>query len=273
MIVTEQRFYMATDAHLMAMDRQTKATLWKTPSTCADELILAGDVLFAGGADKVMAVETATGKAAWFGTVEGAAKGLAVAGGRLLVSTDKGVIYSFAPQAPAQPATIDEPAARIPLPDAPHGDLFARAAEAILKQTGIRRGFCLVYGCETGQLAWELAKRTELMIYAVSPDAQKVAAARAALDAAGLHGSRVCVEQWPLDKLPYSDYFANLVVSETALLSGQWPGDPAQLVRMVKPLGGTIMVGQPDAVPGRRYGVERRDRASGSPSQRWQAAS
>ncbi len=106
MIVTEQRFYMATDAHLIAMDRQTKATLWKTPSTCADELILAGDMLFAGGADKVMAVETATGKAAWFGTVEGAAKGLAVAGGRLLVSTDKGVIYSFATTRP-RPAGDD----------------------------------------------------------------------------------------------------------------------------------------------------------------------
>ena len=249
MIVTEQRFYLATDAHLIAMDRQTKATLWKTPSTCADELILAGNVLFAGGADQVMAVDADTGKAAWFGTVEGVAKGLAVASGRLLVSTDKGRIYSFASAAPAQPATIDEPAAENPFAGAPHGDLFARAAESILKQTGIQRGFCLVYGCETGQLAWELAKRTELMIYAVSPDAQKVAAARAALDAAGLHGSRVCVEQWPLDKLPYSDYFANLVVSETALLSGQWPGDTAQLVRMVKPLGGTILVGQPDSAP------------------------
>lgn len=249
MIVTEQRYYMATDAYLMAMDRQTKATLWKTPSACADELILAGDVLFAGGADKVVAVETATGKAAWFGTVEGAAKGLAVAGGRLLVSTDKGVIYSFVPQAAAQPATIEEPVQENPFAGSPYGGLFARAAETILKQTGIQRGFCLVYGCETGQLAWELAKRTELMIYAVSPDAAKVAAARAALDAAGLHGSRVCVEQWPLDKLPYSDYFANLVVSETALLHGQWPGDPAQLARMVKPLGGTIMLGQPEAAP------------------------
>jgi outer membrane protein assembly factor BamB len=212
-------------------------------------LILAGNVLFAGGADQVMAVEADTGKTAWFETVEGAAKGLAVAGGRLLVSTDKGRIYSFASAAPAPPTTIDEPATDNPFAGAPHGELFARAAESILKQTEIRRGFCLVYGCETGQLAWELAKRTELMIYAVSPDAQKVAAARAALDAAGLHGSRVCVEHWPLDQLPYSDYFANLVVSETALLSGQWPGDTAQLVRMVKPLGGTIMVGQPDAAP------------------------
>jgi len=249
MIVTEQRFYMATDTHLIAMDRKSKATLWKTPSTCAEELILAGGVLFAGGTDRVAAIAADTGETVWFGDVEGAAKGLAVAGGRLLVSTDRGLIYSFAPQGPAVPATIDEPAVEQPFATAPHGDLFARAAETILQQTGIQRGFCLVYGCETGQLAWELARRTELMIYAVSPDAEKVAAAQAALDAAGLHGSRVCVEQWPLEALPYADYFANLVISETAVLTGQWPGNPADLVRMVKPLGGTIMIGQPDAAP------------------------
>ena len=249
MIVTDQRFYMATDTHLIAMDRQSKATLWKTPSACAEELILAADVLFAGGEDRVMAVAADSGKTLWFGDVVGAAKGLAVAGGRLLVSTDKGLIYSFAPQAPAGAATITEPAVENPFAGAPHGDLFARAADAILEETDIKRGFCLVYGCETGQLAWELARRTELMIYAVSPDADKVQAARAALDAAGLHGSRVSVEQWPLDNLPYSDYFANLIVSETAILSGRWPGDPADVARMVKPLGGTLMIGQPDSPP------------------------
>ena len=116
MIVTEQRFYLATDAHLIAMDRQTKATLWKTPSTCADELILAGNVLFAGGADQVMAVEADTGKAAWFGTVEGVAKGLAVAGGRLLVSTDKGRIYSFASAAPPSRRRSTSRRPTIPLP-------------------------------------------------------------------------------------------------------------------------------------------------------------
>jgi len=144
--------------------------------------------------------------------------------------------------------TVEEPVDESPFTESPHAEMFALAAEAILAQTGVRRGYCLVLGCETGGLAWELAKRSELNVYAVSPDADRVAAARDALDAAGVYGKRVSVEQWPLDEIPYSDYFANLIVSETAMLTGQWPGNPAKLPRMLKPLGGTVMIGQPAAV-------------------------
>lgn len=245
MIVTDATFYVVTDTELMAMDRKSKTTTWKTPCSCADELILAGDTLIAGGAGQVMAIDAARGQVRWTVEVDGAAKGLAVANGRLLVSTDKGTIYSFGAEGMPQHGNVQEPAKDDPLADSPYGKMFAAAADAIVAQTGVRRGYCLVWGCETGGLALELAKRTELMIYAVSPDAEKVAVARKALDAAGVYGARVCVEQWPLDDISYSDYFANLVVSETTMLTGRLPEDPGKLMRMVKPLGGTVMLGQP----------------------------
>jgi len=245
MIVTDPTFYVATDTELMAMDRKTRATVWKTSCSCADELILAGDTLIAGGAGRVLAIDAAKGDVRWNATVDGAAKGLAVAGGRLLVSTDKGNIYCFGAESAAKHGNVQEPADSDTFAKSPFAETFATAAQTILEQTDVRRGYCLVWGCETGGLALELAKRSELMIYAVSPDAEKVAAARKALDAAGVYGARVCVEQWPLDDIPYSDYFANLVVSETAMVTGQFPGDPGKLTRMVKPLGGTVMIGQP----------------------------
>ncbi len=61
----------------------------------------------------------------------------------------------------------------------------------------------------------------------------------AALDAAGLYGARVVIEHGELSQVPFSDYFANLIVSEDALVSGQMPGDAAEAFRMLKPLGGT----------------------------------
>jgi len=245
MIVTDATFYVATEKELMAMDRKSRATVWKTPCSCADELILAGDALIAGGVGRVMAVDAAGGKVLWNAEVDGAAKGLAVANGRLLVGTDNGTIYGFGAKGMPQHGSVQEPANDAPLADSPFGETFAAAAQAIVAQTDVRRGYCLVWGCETGGLALKLAKRTELIIYAVSPDAAKVAAARKMLDAAGIYGARVCVERWPLDDIPYSDYFANLVVSETAVLTGQLPGDPGKLMRMVKPVGGTVMIGQP----------------------------
>ncbi len=231
---------------LKTAERELARTVrWEVPCRPGEALILAGDVLVAGGPGQVQAIDGASGKPLWTGKVEGIAKGLAVAGGRLLVSTDTGNIYSFGGDGSQRHGTVAPPIEADPYKDSPPAPLVRQAAETILGETGIRRGYCLVLDCETGQLALELARRSELMIYAVSPDAAKVAAARRALDAAGVYGTRVSVEQWPAGKLPYSDYFANLVVSEAAVAKGSLPAEPAELFRVLKPLGGTAFVGQP----------------------------
>ncbi len=69
---------------------------WKVACDCPLALVLAGKTLYAGGAEKVTAYNTATGRAIWSGAVTGNAYGLAVANGRLFVSTDLGTIHSFA---------------------------------------------------------------------------------------------------------------------------------------------------------------------------------
>ena len=69
--------------------------LWKIAGDCPHDLILAGKTLFAGGDDRVAAFDTTTGKMLWSAAVTGKAHGLAVANGRLLVSTDCGTIHSF----------------------------------------------------------------------------------------------------------------------------------------------------------------------------------
>lgn len=68
---------------------------WKTDTHLADALVLAGDLLFAGGDGEVAAYDVATGKRAWSFAVDGKALGLAVAGGRLIVGTSRGKIIAF----------------------------------------------------------------------------------------------------------------------------------------------------------------------------------
>ena len=60
-------------------------------------MILAGDVLFAGGTNKVIAYSTTNGNELWRRAVDGRARGLAAADGRLFVSTDTGSILMFGP--------------------------------------------------------------------------------------------------------------------------------------------------------------------------------
>lgn len=219
---------------------KSESTHWSTPVTAHDALIGSRNMLFAGGENIVAGVDTGTGAKTWRAEVEGRAAGLALSEGNLLVSTDAGSIYCFGTAAPdaKEPA---EPAGPL-FPENEHSAALLEAADAILGKTKTRKGYCLVLGLETGQLAYELARRTEMKIVAVEPDAAKVQAAREALARAGYYGKRVSVIQAGFDRLPLSNYFANIVVSEPGILGRPIPGRPEDVARMVRPLGGTVIL-------------------------------
>ncbi|HIE51018.1 MAG TPA: methyltransferase domain-containing protein [Armatimonadetes bacterium] len=219
---------------------------WRRPSECPDALILAGGVLFAGGPNKVMAVDATTGEELWHGEVSGRTVGLAAAGGRLFASTDRGAIYCFRPGRPSAAKYLLERVDPEPYPQDRLSPVYEAVAERIVRETGVTKGYCLVLGCGTGRLALELAKRTDLIIYGIEPDGGKVERAKAALEAAGLYGARVTVERGSLSDLPYSDYFANLIVSDDLLVSGRLRGSAKELFRVLKPCGGVAYLGQPE---------------------------
>ncbi len=231
----------------LVMDQSTG---WRRPSDCTEFLIMAGRILFAGGDGKVQAVDSTDGKLLWEAPVDGKARGLTVANGRLYVSTDTGAIHCFGAQGSELIGAIEQPETDEPFPKDKLSRLCAEAADTIVRESGVKRGFALVLGVGTGRLAYELAKRTNLVIYAIDPNAQKVQAAREALDRAGVYGDRVVVDRGPLDKLPYSDYFANLVVSEKALVSGLGGMSAKEVLRVLKPCGGVAMIGQPEGGSG-----------------------
>jgi len=176
--------------------------------------------------------------------VDGNAYGLAVADGRLYVGTDKGVIHCFGsgPDGPPrriEPAVVEEPYPR----DALTG-LYDAAAEAIVRISGADRGYCVVLSAGNGRLAWELANRTELRIVCIEPDKDLAEAARIALDAAGLYGSRVTVHTGSGERLPVPTYCANLIVCDDVAVSGRLPKFVPELMRILKPCGGKVLIGQ-----------------------------
>ncbi len=224
-------------------EQVTSVTRWKRPCLQHNTMALAGQTLFLGGDDALASADPSTGAELWKAPVNGRVCGLAVANGRLFASLDIGAILCFAPQQ----ATPRETRLAVAPPAPEQQDSgIGHAAEQILKASGVSQGFCLVYGCGTGRLAMELAQRSELLIVGVDPDAQRVAEARTLLTAAGLYGTRVTVQQGEFGKLPYANYFANLIVSERILASGKPEGVPAELQRMLKPCGGALCLGGGD---------------------------
>ncbi|MDP2897563.1 MAG: PQQ-binding-like beta-propeller repeat protein [bacterium] len=247
---------------MVALDEKRKKledslVKWRRPYEDGISTVLAGSTLFVGGKGNVAALDSTTGKEVWRHDVPGTASGLAVAAGCLFVSTDRGTIHCFGEAEVAAPRTVKPSVVVQPYPDDKVGSICAQAAELIVKETSVEKGYCLVLGCGTGRLAFELAKRTSLQIIGIDPDEENVRAARRNLSAASLYGTRVSVQQGSLSRLPYSDYFANLIVSETALLSGKPPGSAKEVFRVLRPCGGVAFFGQleKDGEGGRRANV------------------
>jgi outer membrane protein assembly factor BamB len=196
---------------------------------------MAGGVLFTGGDSEIAALSAEDGTVIWKGPVEGKAYGLSAMNGGLFVSTDEGRIHCFRHGArdSAKVVTAETDVNSIQS-DSPR-QRHAEAAELMVEKTGIERGYCLVLDGSRGKLACELARRSELKIICFEDGADDVAAARNAIDEAGLYG-KVVVHHGDPAALPYTDYFANLVVSD-GRLSG-FSADEA--LRVLRPSGGVF---------------------------------
>ncbi len=218
-----------------------------TQSTNDDAALLAsGKHVFVGGEGTVTAYNRETGDSVWQAKVDGSARGLVVANGHLLVSTTAGHVHVFATGGVGEVAR-HAPGNNGAHPFAGHekASHYETAAKQILEATSIDRGFCMVAGNEEGQLAYQLAKNSHLQVYAIEPDAEKVAAARTAIAKSGLYGSRITILQGDPSNAPFSNYFANLVVSDTLMRYGKANFDWSKVARHIKPLGGVLCLGQP----------------------------
>ena len=222
---------------------------WQIECPADSAIMVAGKNVVVGGKDRVMVYAAEDGKQAWQAATDGETRGLAVADGHLVASTTSGVIHCFA--APSS-ATQSKQATSKPISPFPQDRwtaVYESAAKQILDKSGVRRGFCLILGNEQGRLACELAKRSELKIYAIEADGAKCQAARQKLADAGLYGSRITVHQADPAAIPYSNYFANLIVSDSLLVRGQVPAKAAKVARHLKPVGGVVCLGRPDGTP------------------------
>ena len=132
---------------------------WRYAGKGFVSLIMAGDVLYAGGEGVVVGLDVSTGKQLWRETVSGNAVGLAASNGGLVVSTDKGPVYCFGDETVANAAEIRTKIVANPYPKDEHADIYGRAARKILRDSRVNKGYCLVLDCNIGRLAFELAQK------------------------------------------------------------------------------------------------------------------
>ncbi len=123
--------------------------------------------------------------------------------------------------------------------------VYEAAANHILAEASDLRGYCLDFGAGSGHLAQALADAKQFTVLAAEPDGQKVQSFRKALHREDRYGAGITIHQASLDKLPYRDYAAALIVSGSIIETGKCSGSAAELFRMVRPDGGMAIIGQP----------------------------
>lgn len=89
----------SSDDRVVAVERDNAALRWRAAFPQRSATIVCGNCVFVGGNHQVAALSLKDGKTIWKAPVRGVAAGLALANGRLFVSTDVGGVHCFAPGA------------------------------------------------------------------------------------------------------------------------------------------------------------------------------
>jgi outer membrane protein assembly factor BamB len=227
---------------------QTHQALWEAKDVPAGtSLVIAGDTIVTSGGNRIATVNAESGEPIWSDEVDDVAYGLAVADGRLYVSTASGAIHCYASAAESGPTDME---LRQRKADAPYraNDRIARAAAEIIERSGVNDGYCVDLGCGNGHLAYELAKQSKLFVVAIDDDPAAVVSARRKLAAAGLYGTRVTVHLGNPAQTHFPKYFANLVVSNRSLGDDSQAPDEAEVSRLQRPFGGVACMGTPGSM-------------------------
>lgn len=217
-------------------------TLWQYPIAGLSTLARGGNSIICGGDDFLLSLNAQTGNLQWKQETDDKVLGLTIADARVLASTIAGTIYCF-----AEPGGLlthqREPISGQVFTEMPNQKVYAKAAAQILGMAGITKGFCLVIDTETGQLAYELARQSELKLVLPIHDSQRLKEVRARLQSTGFYGQQIIAVPWDYQELP--DYFANLVVSERLILQPGITAPLSEIARVVRPAGGTTVLGSP----------------------------
>ena len=219
--------------------------LWQYESEFDDALIATNQLLVAGGQDRVVILDRKNGQELWRADVEGNVTGLAATDSLLTVSTDLGHIYAFSTD-----QTITDPLNWPIIASEPFAPMqkrrFTATLPARLSIVVVRKPATVWYSemkMDASPTNWRRA--VALNVIAVEPDAKRAQAVREVLEKTGLNGSRITIVNKPFEELPFSNYFANLVVSDTHLRTGEMPCKVADIAAFVKPCGGVAMLGLP----------------------------
>jgi outer membrane protein assembly factor BamB len=238
LIMSQGRAPSAMVSRLKRSGKSVPADTQRAPQEFPYAWIGAGDLRFAGGDGRVACFDATTGKRLWEANVEGAAYSLAAVRGRLIVSTDRGFLYSFrtATETAARPRIHAQVEAKqLMLTAADH-----RWAKSIAELHGSGPGYALLLGADLPAIA-ALVQNTDLRIVCREQDIDRVHRARKALNRSHLYGVRVSIHHGNWQSMPYASSLFNLIASRE--FDPQTSSNSSEIYRLLHPTRGVAVLG------------------------------
>jgi len=194
------------------------------PAFC---VINSGTTVFTGGENAVTAFDS-EGREIWKGIADGNVLSLAVSEGMLYASTDKGRIHCYS-------AVKSDPLIRSDRRHVPASlnNQNSRAVRGLLSRLDCRKGFCLLAGSGSAELAYVIAMRSEMRVIGIEQDRAEVERSRNLLKESGIYGSRVTLHHADPSRLELPRYFANLVIAGP-------PYAKDDMMPFLRPCGGVL---------------------------------
>lgn len=210
-VLSEDIFYFSGNSIVARSPKNPDEIIWQLEVDASGDLIQAGSRLYAGGKNKLTAIQLGEGGGTilWEKTVEGDIGRLIAANGNLFAVTLDGSILAFGAEQPKKNIEI------VATPKSFKISKTARAkAEEILKSTDIKEGYALYFGGNDPGLLATIAQETDLSIIAIVESNAKVVDLRKKFDKMGFKASKVAFLQGSPESIDFAPYFSSLTIVE-----------------------------------------------------------
>lgn len=237
-VIDGDLFYFSGNKILAAkLGQENKLdTLWSKDISACNDLIKAGNCLFAADSAGIKAIELLPNNKAeliWSYNTNKNVERLVVANGKLIAVTSDGTIMTFGESPVAKVINYDRSVKTI---------AQKPVRNKTIRNAGVKDGYCLVLGGENSSQLKDLIFGTSLNIVAYEKDLNRVQELREYFDKSGVTCDRISLLHYGNSFPLLPNYFSSLtIVNDLAYLKGGQKEDLVKLYETTRPYGGKII--------------------------------
>ncbi len=212
-------------------------TLWESEVSATNDLIKAGDCLFAANSSGITAIKIVNNEpqVIWTHASEKSIERLVASNGKLIAVSDDGEIMVFGDAPVSSISSIQQPESVI------RGHSFS--GKRIIRKTGIKSGYGIVVGTEDIRLLKSLVSKTSLSLIALERNPDRISYLREYFDSLGVTSERLSFLDFDETVSFLPRYFSSLtVVTDPAYLDDNNPDILNGIFESTRPYDGKIWI-------------------------------